>query len=329
MVQVVGIRFKQACRIYDFAPSGLDLKTGDVVVVDTIRGQEIGAVARPPKEVAEETLAEPLKPVIRIALPEDFEMMKKSREKEAEALTKCKEIVRELNLAMKPIAAQSNLQGNYVTVFFSAETRVDFRELVRRLSRVVRARVELKQVGTRDEAKLVGGIGRCGRPLCCQQFLVEFTPLSIRMAKDQDLSPNPMKISGACGRLLCCLGYEIEQYRDSKSRLPKVGQTVKTPLGDARVLAVNTLKEAVTVELESKAAVEYPASELQWQKPEKKEPQPPKQQKQQHDNRQPTRSQPPARTPQGANPVAPATQVEQQVAPSVSPEEPPQTDGPA
>ncbi len=177
MPVVAGVRFKQACRIYQFDTRGLPLATDDVVVVDTAHGFEIGTVAVPPAEVQADAVVEPLKAVIRKATAEDLEQLKRSREKEQEALNRSKELVKELNLAMKPIAAQSNLVGNYVTIFFSAEARVDFRELVRRLSRSVRARVELKQVGTRDAAKLVGGLGRCGRPLCCRSFLVEFTPL--------------------------------------------------------------------------------------------------------------------------------------------------------
>lgn len=172
---------------------------------------------------------------------------------------------------MKPISAQVNLTGNYVTIFFSAEQRVNFRELARKLSRSLRARVELKQVGIRDEAKLVGGVGRCGRPLCCQTFLDEFTPVSIRMAKDQDLSLSPMKISGVCGRLLCCLGYESELYRAVKEKLPKSGQQVNTPLGKAKMVSANLLKETVLVEMENEVTVEFLLSQLSWQTDQKKE----------------------------------------------------------
>jgi len=271
MPEVVGIRFRQAGKLYYFDAVSIPLKFGDLVVAKTTHGLELGRVVIPPGNVPPDEIKEAIKPVLRKAHAGDMEQLKRSQKKEVEALKKSREIVKELNLPMKPISAQANLTGNYVTIFFSAEERVNFRELARRLSRSLRARIELKQVGIRDEAKLVGGIGRCGRPLCCLTFLDEFTPVSIRMAKDQDLSLSPMKISGVCGRLLCCLGYESEQYRAMKEKLPKIGQQVNTPLGKAKAVSANPLKETVLVELDNEVTVEFPLSQLSWQSGQMKE----------------------------------------------------------
>jgi len=183
------------------------------------------------------------------------------RDKEEEALAKCKEKVAKLGLKMKPLAAHYNPDGSHLTIFFKAQERVDFRKLVRELSRSLKTRVELRQVGPRDEGKLVGTIGKCGYPLCCQGFLKDFAPASIRMAKQQDLALNPMKISGICGRLLCCLSYENEQYATSKEKMPQVGQEVSTPFGKAKVVSVNTLKETVTVERDN-SVKELPVDQL-------------------------------------------------------------------
>jgi cell fate regulator YaaT (PSP1 superfamily) len=182
--------------------------------------------------------------------------------KENKALIECSKLVAKLNLPMKLLSAEYNLSGNHLTIFFKAAERVDFRELVRELNSLLKARVELRQVRPRDEAKLIGGFGRCGHPLCCARFLEEFAPVSIKMAKEQDLPLNPMKISGVCGRLLCCLTYEVEQYRTMKEKLPKKGQQVSTPMGTASVIGSNTLKGTVLVELESQAAVELPLSDI-------------------------------------------------------------------
>jgi len=268
MPEVVGVRFKQAGRVYYFDAGSIPLKVNDLVVVKTSHGLELGRVVISPDQGLRSEIKETLKPVLRKAQAEDIERFHKSREREIEALRKCKEIIDELNLSMKPISAQSNLGGRHLTIFFIAEKRVDFREIVKRLSRALKARVELKQVGARDEAKLIGGMGRCGRPLCCLTFLDEFTPVSIRMAKEQELSLSPMKISGICGRLLCCLGYESEQYRAMKEQLPKNGQQVTTPLGEAKVVSSNPLKETVLVELTNQVTVEFPLSQLSWEKSE-------------------------------------------------------------
>ncbi len=262
MAEIVGIRFKRACKIYYFDPADIELEINDHVVVKTVRGLELGQVAIAPRQVVASEVTEPLKPVVRKAEPEDISRAQEFAEKEKEALAECGKLIAKLNLPMKLLSAEYNLDGSRLTLFFSAEERVDFRELVRELTNRFKTRVELRQVGSRDEAKMVGGFGRCGRPLCCMSFLSEFAPVSIKMAKEQDLPLNPMKISGVCGRLLCCLAYEGEQYRAMKERLPKGGQQVSTPMGAARVIGGNALKETVLVELESKATVEVPLSEI-------------------------------------------------------------------
>jgi cell fate regulator YaaT (PSP1 superfamily) len=200
--------------------------------------------------------------VLRLATPEDLGRLEGVRVKEREALSKCAELSTKLNLPIKVLTADCSLDCGHVTVFFSAEGRVDFRQLVRELASALRARVELRQVGPRDEAKLMGGVGRCGYTLCCASFLTEFNPLSIKTAKEQGLSLEPAKISGTCGRLLCCLGYEAEYYRSMKGKLPGMGKPVTTPLGEGIVVGVNAIKETVMVQMESQAAVEFPAGKV-------------------------------------------------------------------
>ncbi len=259
---VVGIRFQRAGKVYYFDPSGIDFDLHDKVVVETERGLKIGRVVIAPTQVLAGEVTEPLKPVLRKATAEDMERMEEARQREKMALTKCTELARKLNLPMKLLSVESSLDGGYVTIFFSAEGRVDFRQLVRELASTLRTRVELRQVGPRDETKIVGGVGRCGYPLCCATFLTEFNPLSIKTAKEQGLSLEPAKISGICGRLLCCLGYEAEHYRMMKGKLPSIGQHVITPMGDGVVVGLNVLKETVTVQLESQASVEVSAAEV-------------------------------------------------------------------
>jgi len=266
MAEIVGIRFKRAGRVYYFDPAGIDLEVGEHVVVKTARGLELGRVVISPKQVLASEVTEQLKPVVRKAEPEDIERAQEFEAKKEEALVECGKLIAKLGLPMKLLSAEYNLDGSRLTFFFSASERVDFRELVRELNSRFKIRVELHQLGPRDEAKLIGGFGRCGRPLCCMNFLTEFSPVSIRMAKEQDLPLNPMKISGVCGRLLCCLAYEGEQYHIMKDKLPKQGQRVSTPLGVARVVGGNPLKETVLVELESQATAELPLSEITVEK---------------------------------------------------------------
>ncbi|MBM4446847.1 MAG: stage 0 sporulation family protein [Chloroflexi bacterium] len=264
MSEIVGVRFNQAGKVYYFDAMNIPVEINDNVVVETSRGYELGKVVISPKQVIHSEITEPLKPIARKAQAEDMEKAQRQQERATNAIAKCRELIERLNLPMKPISAQYNLDGSHLTIFFSAEKRVDFRELVRELSRNLKTRVELRQVGARDEAKLVGGLGKCGLPLCCTTFLSEFAPVSIKMAKEQDIALNPMKTSGICGRLLCCLGYEYEQYRAMKEKMPPLRQEVSTALGNAKVVSFNPIKETVTVELETGSTVELPLSQIAW-----------------------------------------------------------------
>jgi cell fate regulator YaaT (PSP1 superfamily) len=271
MSEIIGVRFHQAGKVYYFDASGIPLEIDDYVIVETTHGHELGKVVISPGQVIFSEISEPLKLVVRKAQAADIEKAQQQQEKASEAIAKCRELVEKLNLPMKPISAQYNLDGSHLTIFFSAEKRVDFRELVRELSRSLKTRVELRQVGARDEAKLIGGLGKCGFPLCCTTFLSEFAPVSIKMAKEQDLALNPMKTSGVCGRLLCCLGYEYEQYRAMKEKLPALGQEVSTNLGKAKVVSCNPVKETVMIELDSGVNVELPLSQVTWREKPKDE----------------------------------------------------------
>ena len=262
MTEVIGIRFKRAGKIHYFDPVGNQFKVGDLVVADEGRGPAIGRVVLTPSQVIASDITEPLKPIIRPAKEDDFKQTHANKEKEMDALLKGREILARFRLPLKLLDAESSLDGARYTFYFSAEGRVDFRDLARELSNALKAKVDLRQVGPRDEAKLLGGYGHCGRQLCCANHLTEFTPVSIKMAKEQDLSLNPAKISGVCGRLLCCLAYEIEQYRLMRAKLPKKGQKVNSPQGPAVVVWSNPLTETAIVELETKAVVEYPAAQL-------------------------------------------------------------------
>ena len=262
-MNIVGIRFKRVSKIYYFDPAGVELNINEQVVVETARGLELGQVVIAPKQVLTNESPEPLKPVIRKAGPDDIKQVKDLETKEKEAMVEGTKLVERLNLQMKLISSDYNLDGSRVTVYFSAEERVDFRELVREMAGKLHTRVELRQVGPRDEAKLIGGYGRCGRQLCCGSFLSELTPVSMKMAKDQGLPLNPMKISGCCGRLMCCLSYECQQYRDMRKNLPKEGQRVTTPSGPGKVIGVNPLSETILVQLdESQATIELAASDI-------------------------------------------------------------------
>lgn len=274
MAEIVGVRFRKSGKIYHFDPVGIALKLGDNVVVETTNGLGLGrAVVFTTTEAAGE-LAGPLKPVVRLATPEDIERTGQLCGKEKEALKETGRLVSTLALPMKLISAEYNLDASHLTIFFSAEGRIDFRELVRDLSHNLKVRVELRQVGPRDETKLLGGFGRCGREHCCAAFLDEFSPVSIKMAKVQDLPLNPMKISGVCGRLLCCLGYECEQYRAIKEKMPREGQHVMTEAGPALVVGHNTLEEKVLVEYETGVRLEVLASKVKIMENKPVEPRP-------------------------------------------------------
>ena len=263
MAIVLGIRFRRVGRIYHFAAERFeDLAPGDYVIVETSRGEELGQVVIAPKEVTGEELHGPLKCVLRRAQPWELLEREQLRRLEPDALRVCREKVTELGLPMKVVKAEYSYDGARLAFSFTAERRVDFRELVRSLASHFHTRIELRQIGVRDEAKLMGGLGRCGRVLCCSSFLSEFSPVSIRMAKNQDLPLSPTEISGVCGRLLCCLSYENDYYSQVKERLPQIGQRVLTPQGPGRVVGVNVIKETVAVELEEERILEFPPSEL-------------------------------------------------------------------
>lgn len=263
MPEIVGVRFKRAGKVYFFDPAGLELEVNDRVVVETSRGLEIGRVVVAPKQVVEAQVTEPLKAVLRKAEEDDVRQVGEWQAKEEEALLTCQAKAVQRNLPMKVLSAEYNYDGSRLTFYFNAESRVDFRELLRELASIFRTRIELKQVGVRDKAKMLGGMGRCGRDLCCSSFLCDFSTVTMRMAKEQDLPLNPMKISGLCGRLLCCLSYESDQYTQMKQKMPKVGEMVTTAFGPGKVAATNILKETVLVELETGAMVEEAAAEVQ------------------------------------------------------------------
>ncbi len=269
MTKIIGVRFRPAGKIYFFAPGKLDVKSGDKVIVETARGVEFGSVVTGPKDVPDEEITLPLKQVIRVATEEDRKKEEKNREKEKEAFDICLEKIRKHGLEMKLIDAEYTFDNNKVLFYFTADGRIDFRELVKDLASVFRTRIELRQIGVRDETKIRGGIGICGRGLCCHTYLPEFAPVSIKMAKEQNLSLNPSKISGVCGRLMCCLTNEEETYEELNSRLPSNGDFVTTPEGlKGDVQSVNVLRQLVkvivTLDNDEKEIREYKASELKF-----------------------------------------------------------------
>ena len=269
MTRVIGVRFRPAGKIYYFAPGKFHIRQGDKVIVETARGIEFGTVVTGPKEVKDEEVMQPLKSVIRIATEEDKRAEEKNREKEKEAFEICLEKIRKHNLDMKLINAEYTFDNNKVLFYFTADGRIDFRELVKDLAAVFRTRIELRQIGVRDETKIRGGIGICGRPLCCHTYLSELAPVSIKVAKEQNLSLNPTKISGVCGRLMCCLTNEEETYEELNSRLPAIGDTVTTNEGlKGEVQSVSVLRQlvkvVVTLENDEKEIREYKVDELKF-----------------------------------------------------------------
>jgi cell fate regulator YaaT (PSP1 superfamily) len=275
MTRVIGVRFRPAGKIYFFAPGKYEINTGDKVIVETARGVEFGSVVTGPKDVEDDKITQPLKSVIRIATQDDIRKEEKNREKEKEAFSICLEKIRKHGLEMKLIDAEYTFDNNKVLFYFTADGRIDFRELVKDLASVFRTRIELRQIGVRDETKIRGGIGICGRPLCCNTYLTEFAPVSIKMAKEQNLSLNPSKISGVCGRLMCCLTNEEETYEELNSRLPSNGDRVTTPDGlKGDVQSVNVLRQLVkvivTLDNDEKEIREYKAKELRFKSRRKK-----------------------------------------------------------
>ena len=251
MTEIIGIRFKEVGKVYYFSPAGKKLQMGDKVIVETSRGVECGEGVIPNREVEDKQITQPLKPIMRKANPEDFRRMKDNEAKEGEIMKTFVKKIAEHKLKMKPIDVEYTFDGSKILFYFSAESRVDFRELVKDLAGIYRTRIELRQIGVRDEAKMLGGLGICGRPFCCASFLGEFQPVSIKMAKEQSLSLNPTKISGTCGRLMCCLKYEQDSYDALLKITPKVGAIVETPDGQGQVEEANLLTGMLKVKLKS------------------------------------------------------------------------------
>lgn len=247
MLKVVGVKFRKAGKIYYFNPNDLELNLGDAVVVENSRGLELGYIGETLKEIDESELSEELMPVVRIATKKDLENFEKNKEKESQALLKAKELVNKYNLDMKFVDAEYTLDSSKVIINFTCEDRVDFRELVKELASILKTRIELRQIGIRDQAKIIGAIGNCGKECCCKMYLSDFDKVSIKMAKTQNLSLNPTKISGVCGRLMCCLAYENEFYAEIMSKMPKLNSKVKTKDGIGQVVYNDVLKERVMV----------------------------------------------------------------------------------
>lgn len=250
MTEIIGVRFKDVGKIYYFSPSGKKLECGDHVIVETARGVECGEVVIANREVEDKKVVQPLKNIIRIATEKDLETQKKNRQKEQEIMKVFTQKIADHKLEMKPIDIDCTFDGSKILFYFTAESRVDFRELVKDLASVYRTRIELRQIGVRDEAKMLGGLGICGRPFCCKTFLGEFQPVSIKMAKEQSLSLNPTKISGTCGRLMCCLKYEQNCYEELLAITPKVGALVETAEGRGIVEDANLLTGVLKVKLD-------------------------------------------------------------------------------
>ncbi|MCQ2484302.1 MAG: stage 0 sporulation family protein [Clostridia bacterium] len=250
MSEIVGIRFKEVGKVYYFDPNGLEIKNGQHVIVETVRGVECGEVAVENREVDDEQIVKPLKPIIRIATDEDMEIVKKNKDKEKDAFDICLKKIAAHKLDMKLIDVEYTFDGSKVLFYFTSDGRVDFRELVKDLASVFRIRIELRQIGVRDESKMKGGLGMCGRPFCCNSFLGDFQPVSIKMAKEQGLSLNPTKISGTCGRLMCCLKYEQSSYEHLLRVTPKVGAIVDTDEGRGTVVETNIIKGELKVRLD-------------------------------------------------------------------------------
>ena len=275
MVKIVGVRFRNAGKVYYFDPKGYKIKAGDHVIVETARGVEYGTVIGGIREVTDDRVVQPLKAVIRVATQEDDLRAEKSRAKEKDAMRICNEKIRKHKLDMKLIDAEYTFDNNKVLFYFTADGRIDFRELVKDLAAVFKMRIELRQIGVRDETKILGGIGICGRVLCCNSFLSEFAPVSIKMAKEQNLSLNPTKISGVCGRLMCCLKNEEDTYEYLNSKLPNIGESVTTIDGvRGEVQSVNVLRQKVKVLIDAgdeKELREYDVRELKFKPKRRKE----------------------------------------------------------
>ena len=249
MSLVIGVRFTEVGKVYYFDPGDIEVVNGEKVIVETARGVEFGEVVLEAKEISEKSIVKPLKKVIKKADEKDYKKLEKNTKKEKEAFEVCEQKIKKHDMPMKLIDVEYTFDGGKIVFYFTAEGRVDFRELVKDLAAIFKTRIELRQIGVRDEAKKIGGLGPCGRPACCNEFLGDFQPVSIKMAKEQNLSLSPTKISGLCGRLMCCLNFEQEHYHDMRKKLPRVGSVVKTPDGDAEVVETNPLTEKVKAKI--------------------------------------------------------------------------------
>lgn len=262
MIEIVEIKFKNTGPTYPFNSQGLDLNVGDVCILQTERGREFGRVVSGPRMVERREIEGFLGKVIRKATEEDFQQLKENEKREKEAFNFCFERIKERELPMKLTKVEYLFDGSKITFYFASEIRVDFRELVKDLAQEFKTRIELRQIGVRDEARMFGGFGPCGRPLCCATFLKGFQPVSMKMAKVQDLALNPVKLSGICGRLMCCLAYESGTYKEEKKKLPREGSKITVPQGAGRIKSVNIIKKSVIVELEDGRKVEIPVEKL-------------------------------------------------------------------
>lgn len=267
MIRIIGVRFRTAGKLYYFGIGEENPHLGDLVVVETSRGQEIGRIVMEPHEIEESETPQPVKPILRLASQSDIERIEKNKEREKEAFRVCQEKIRSHNLEMKLVRAEYTFDNSKLLFYFTADGRVDFRELVKDLASVFHTRIELRQIGVRDETKMMGGLGICGRPLCCTTYLADFSPVSIKMAKEQNLSLNPTKISGLCGRLMCCLNNEQETYEYLNAQMPRIGDTVSTPEGiHGEVKAINVMRQRVKVLFEqddTKEERDYPVEEIE------------------------------------------------------------------
>ena len=275
MVKIIGVKFKNSCKVYYFNPNGVEYLKGEGVIVETSRGVEYGVVAIPTKEVEESKIPQELKPVLRRATEKDLAKMKENEEKIPQVIKAAQQEIEKSGLEMKIVSAEYPFDNSKVIIYFTAPTRIDFRELVKSLASVLKQRIDLHQIGTRDETKMLGGIAPCGRVCCCNSFLPDFKKVTIKMAKNQGLSLNPAKISGLCGRLMCCLEYENEPYAEAYQKMPKIGSEVTTPDGKATVISNNMLKMLVKTKCASKDGVitykEYKLEEISFKKPNKEE----------------------------------------------------------
>ncbi|MGI6160818.1 MAG: PSP1 domain-containing protein [Christensenellales bacterium] len=275
MKTVIGVRFKSVGKIYYFDPDGKDVEAGDKVIVETARGVEFGEVMVGPREIPDKEVVQPLKKMLRVATDEDHKKLADNKKKEKEAADIAAKRIESHKLEMKLVDVEYTFDNNKIIFYFTADGRIDFRELVKDLASVFKTRIELRQIGVRDEAKMLGGLGSCGRQVCCSSFLGDFQPVSIKMAKEQSLSLSPTKISGLCGRLMCCLKYEQDYYEGMRKKMPKIGKEVKTPDGRGVVIENNALKERCKVKLTMPDGTidvrDYLLSEIKWSKPKRAE----------------------------------------------------------